>query len=103
MLTLKELKELKDLVKSKTLKTPKDFIAILETEYTDKNPMQDAFTRSRDVNKHISINDCVSPTRIKDTSLAKSSDFERKNMVKVRTGKASEEADAVKGAPKVGE
>lgn len=77
MLKLKELEEIKELVKSNTIKKLKDLVILLDTEYTDKNPVQDAYTR---MGRHES---CVSPTKIKDAAVAKSTEFEKKNMVKV--------------------
>lgn len=91
MLKLKELEEIKELVKSNTIKKLKDLVILLDTEYTDKNPVQDAYTR---MGRNES---CISPTKIKDTAVAKSSEFEKKNMVKVWNGGASTEGELTAG------
>lgn len=89
MLTAKEIKEIKGLVKSNTLKTIKDVIKCLESEYTDHEPMLQAYKGRTE--------GCISPTRIKDTSVAKSSDFEKKHAVKVMKPGMSSEVDDSRG------
>lgn len=90
MLTLKEFEEITKL--SKKIKTVKALLKMLDDQFTDKDPVQESF---KDLRK---MKNCVGPTRKGETSPAtKSSEFELKNFVKVRTPAASEESDHRRG------
>ena len=88
MLTQKELNKLKE--KAKSSKTIKSLLSLIESDFTDNSPLQNAFTKAKP-----DMSDCISPTR-KKLKARDELDYRKKEIkggFKIRTTGESQESD----------